>query len=129
MRPIVKCFLNFKGMDVFERKLKAGLTTGVREAAEVIVADINSHWSPTIPGPRGGPPAVRTGRLKRSVRITARDGAGRFASRENAVSATIRYGAPYSGELEDGWLDRPFMGPAIERTASQLGSIIGRRVV
>lgn len=119
---------DYAGMVAAEGILAKGLENGLKSLAEAIVRDVDSNWSSVSPSMRGGPPAVVTGTLRRSVRIEARDALGRFTSvgGGNVISMAIRYGAPYAGILENGPLERPFLDPAVERQGAIAGMYFGR---
>lgn len=124
--------LDLSGMNRIDGKLGANAQAAVNAAAEYLIADINSHWSPEIPSIRGEAPAVRTGRLKRSVRtkegtprISFRSGSGRFSSLADAYTAEVVYAAPYAGTLETGRLERPFVAPAVERVKNTMSPLFG----
>lgn len=113
-------------LDILERKLPGMAEDGARAIAEFVINDINSTWSDASPSPRGGPPAKVTGRLERSVVIQGRDEFGRFSSGKDVVGVSIRYTAPYSGRLEFGDLERPYLGPALQRASSQMPLMFAR---
>ena len=113
--------LDLRGLDKLNATVGVKTADAVMSAAEYIVADVNAHWSPEIPSFYGEAPAVRTGRLKNSARVQWRGGGGRFSSSADAFEAELRYMAPYSGVLETGYLNRPFLKPAVERTANVIG--------
>ena len=107
-------------LDILERQLPGIAENGARAVGEFVVNDINATWSDSSPSPRGGPPAKVTGRLERSVVIQGRDVSGRFSSGKEVVGVSIRYTAPYSGRLEFGDLERPYLGPALDRAQSHM---------
>lgn len=114
-----------RAMDMIETTLPRNVSEKARQAAEAVVADINASWYPTSPSPRGGPPAVKTGELRDSVRLQARDQSGRFSrpGSGDVIGYSIVYHAKHAGILESAYLDRHFLGPALERMAPNLGTI------
>lgn len=101
-------------LDRFLNRGQDDLADTLYDVAGAIINDINASWS-SIPSSKGGPPAVRTGNLKRSAqreKFTRLD--GKFAGKEGST-VSIKYGATYAARLEFGDLDRPFLVPAINR--------------
>lgn len=117
--------IDTRRMDLIEERLPGNVSAKAREAAQAVVADINANWYPTSPSPRGGPPAVKTGELKDSVELKARDTRGRFSrpGSGDVIGYSIVYHARHAGILESEYLDRAFLGPALERMAPNLGTI------
>lgn len=117
---------DFSKLDILEAKLPNIAETGARDIADIVIRDINSSWSNTSPSERGGPPAKVTGRLESSVVIQGRDSFGRFSSGKDVVGVSIRYTAPYAGRLEFGDLERPYLGPALQRSSSQMPMVFAK---
>lgn len=113
--------LDLRPLERLNAAMESRLSAAVRNSAEWIVNDVKSHWSPESPSLRGNAPAKVTGTLERSARIYMRGNGGRFTSSVDAVQAEIRFLAPYSGVLETGKLDRPFLVPAVLRAEKVVG--------
>jgi len=95
---------------------KAGVSA--REAANALARDIRSSWSPHSPSEPGSPPAVVTGELDQSIKVTSRDAQGRHTTSKNAVAAAVEVHAMHGYFLEEGTRKlepRPFFEPAIWR--------------
>lgn len=73
---------------------------------------IDEHWSPEVPSTWGNPPAVRTGKLKRSVRIKSE--LPTKAGKNMRGEVTLGYYRDYAGTMEVGRLYRPFVSPAVK---------------
>lgn len=93
----------------------------LKRAAEVVVGYVNSSWSETSPSAPGQPPAVVTGKLKKSVRIYEL----------NKGHVQILWLEEYSKFLEFGTTNmapRPFVTPATEYARKILAEL-GKEVV
>ena len=91
------------------------------DTADWIKAYIQSHWSPNAPSNPYNPPAVRDGTLNANIKITRRQGGGRFGSKGNSISWQIEAQTVYAAALEFGKVNapntiirRPYMRPAVE---------------
>lgn len=127
LRATVK--LDLSKMTAYEKRVETRLDATAMDIADVIVRYIRDSWSPESPSAYGTAPAVVTGTLDRSVtrEKTGRTGRGTFTSHGNAVAYVVKAGAPHAGILEDGPLNRPFMGPALQ-WASNIYVIAFKRV-
>lgn len=117
---------DLRKLDLLEAKLPNMAEEGARGLADIVIRDVNSSWADISPSPRGGPPAKVTGRLEGSVVVQGRDRLGRFSSGKEVVGVSIRYTAPYAGRLEFGDLERPYLGPALERASSQAPMVFAK---
>lgn len=135
----LKVLDNWRTMVRVEDTLKKQVGEGVKATADMIAEDIRSSWSGMSPSARGEAPAVLTGVLDSSVVVDdqGRDSEGRFAGKADAAVWFIRVdtsendpgGDNYAQALEDpGYLDRPFVAPALARAEGYYTSNIKRFV-
>lgn len=109
---------DFSGLNRIENMLPHNVEKSVRKVAQAVIADINASWSSSSPSDNGAPPAVVSGNLRDSITdAQARDELGHFTA-----AWKISVEADYAGYLEPpGWLNRPFLLPALERAEQHLG--------
>lgn len=109
---------DLRGLARLEKRVPEQTLGGVRAAANALVNDIRSSWSPHSPSDPGNPPAVVTGDLSANIRVDARDRLGRFATDADALSAVIVFEQEYAPYLEEStkkMRPRPFIDPAVQR--------------
>lgn len=119
---------NWRTMVKIEKQVADGSGQGCKDTTDQVVADIKSNWSAVAPSAYGTPPAIRTGNLDSAVKVesTGRDELGRFASNPDAKAWFIQVNTEdgdnpgergnYAAALEDeGYLNRQFLSPALER--------------
>lgn len=122
---------NWRTMVKVEAALLQGLDVAVETMAQMVKADIQSSWSGSSPSAIGSPPAVVTGVLNDGILVEktgrnskgqfAKDGAVRFIQFDTSASGD----GQYASALEDeGYLDRPFIAPALERASDAFGGVI-----
>lgn len=120
--------IKFKGIDdlnkasiMLEDKARKGAQGAVDAAADSLVEDIKSSWSPVAPSSPGASPAVVTGELNDSIIAgQGRNARGQFTSGDSVIKL-VRAGAPHAPLLEGGTYKmspRPFMRPAVTRLRS-----------
>lgn len=112
------------GLDALEQSVPRNINARVRQAVEIMQAEIRENWSASSPSSPGNPPAIKTGNLDQSVRpeSTGRTLRGTWTSGNDAAMWTLRIGAWYAGNLEHGYTmaPRPFVLPAALRTYEKL---------
>jgi len=94
----------------------------VASAAEKIYEDIDQSYSAKSPSSPGQPPAIVTGRLKKSVKF----------ARVKLATFEVTASAPYAKFLEFGtsrMAARPFFRPALRRASRWLGPWIKARLI
>lgn len=122
-----------------EENIDRSTKEGVRVSAEALVADIRSNWSSSSPSAKGNAPAVVTGNLDSSVQLDEqkRDTSGRFSADAHVMFVRVDTSmgdnpmdrGNYAPALEDeGFLNRPFIQPAIDRMEGIFPEIM-RRIV
>lgn len=122
---------DLRKLNKIDREIPLRVNSITKQAAEAVVNDIRSSWSPISPSLPGNPPAVVTGRLDRSIEAipSGRDVLGRFAGKDS-TGWSVRAGmpdAPHAGILEPpGSLNRPYFEPALERMAKQFPVLFNR---
>ena len=128
---------NWRLMVRVEQNIESSTAEGVDAAANALVSDIRSNWSPSAPSQVGTAPAIVTGNLDSSIKVDdqKRDRSGRFS--KDAIVKFVRMDTStgdnpngrgnYGAVLEEN-LDRPFIQPAIDRMQGQYESILKRYV-
>lgn len=126
LRAVIRT--DFSPMDRLNAVLPGRVQSTVFDVGEAVIADIQSHWYPTSPSPRGSAPAVVSGELSDSIHLeaTGRTGSGKFTASENASMALIKIDAAHGGILESDYLDRPFLEPALDRIAPMFPTFFER---
>lgn len=128
---------NWRTLVNVEKRFARQVNEAVEDAAEALVEDIRGNWSGTSPSQWGTPPAVVSGVLDSSLEIVESDrtSLGRFAKKGSVrvvkidTSENDPDGESYAPALEDpGYLNRPFVEPAIERVSQVFPAFFKRRV-
>lgn len=118
---------DFSTLNLIDASINKVVEEDIRETLEAAKDYIDEHWSPNSPSDPGNPPAVVTGELRESIKVDRRDNLGKFASRNNASTWSLRVEAEYGAALEFGRPEinlapRPFLRPAMNHVKGQLGS-------
>ena len=107
-----------------EPAITRGLTRAAAEAVEQIQEEISTSYPPeSLPSM---PPHLRTGTLRRSVRIESVE-----PERVTVAIGGQGTGAPYAAYLEFGTSEmepRPFIQPILERVAPEIPNIIAEEI-
>ena len=107
-----------------EPAITRGLTRAAAEAVEQIQEEISTSYPPeSLPSM---PPHLRTGTLRRSVRIESVE-----PERVTVAIGGQGTGAPYASYLEFGTSEmepRPFIQPILERIAPEIPNIIAEEI-
>ena len=125
---LMKLKKDTRRLDILEREFPNRIDASLHSAAEALVLDIRSNWSPTSPSDPGSPPAILTGNMDSAVKAESqgRDDRGRFQGPDAKVwYVTIKTSqgenplgrGEYAAEVDQ---TRPFIEPALDRVARQL---------
>lgn len=127
LRAVMK--LNAAKLDRMISEAPKRADQGAGDAAEWVVNDIGSNWSPMSPSSYGNAPAVVTGALDSSIYVDnkGRDLLGMFASGKDVAIKSIKVDAEHGGILEfTEYRYRPFVQPAIDRASGVYPEMLGR---
>ena len=102
----------------FEREMKNKIERGLNRAAITLQAEVKSQLSGSSPAPRGQPPGVVTGALRRSIQVDSSDiGKGKVRVGTNLVyGAAQEYGHPSNPTISP----HPYLRPSLKKSKREM---------